>query len=670
MESVLGFQSSLKSLHKLHYLQAGSSFIGGVSVRMRFKGTVVADTSRSPYARMHPLPLECVRLEDSFWAPRLKILQKTTLPVQHQILEETGRLFNFRRAAGREMGDYRGLRFNDSDVYKWVEASAFSLAYSFDENLYRLTERVIEDIASAQDEDGYLNTYFTFELKGRRWTNLRDDHELYCAGHLIQAAIAYFRATGERRLLDVSVRFADHIYNIFLGRGRQGVPGHPEIEMALVELYRVSGDWRYLELASFFLDNRGRGLIGGGSYHIDHRPFRELSEIVGHAVRALYLNCGAADLYMELGDRSLWTALLRLWRSMVGRKMYVTGGVGSRYEGESFGEDYELPNSRAYAETCAAVANVMWNWRMLQASGDAKFTDILELALYNAVLSGISLDGKSYFYVNPLADRGSHRRQKWFECACCPPNVARLIASLPGYIYSVSNRGLWVHLYVQSVASALVDGKQVIVKQRTGYPWDGEVEVTVEPEKEDEFSLYLRIPGWCREAKLKVNQCKLDVKTKPGTYVEIHRTWSYGDVVSLSMAMPIEKLTAHPYVVEDNCRVALKRGPLVYCIEQADNPGFDVWNLILPLDSKLKVERDACLLGGVAVIRGEGLAFELDEFKDKLYTPVGAVELKVRPVRFKAIPYYAWANREPGPMEVWIRCADKPFRFNLVKDGS
>ncbi|MCS7113483.1 MAG: glycoside hydrolase family 127 protein [Nitrososphaerota archaeon] len=621
--------------------------------------TVIIDTSTSPYAKLHPIPIEEVRVDDRFWAPRLSILREVTLPSQYSLLESTGRIDNFRRAAGKISAPFSGLHFNDSDVYKWIEAVAFSLAYSFDENLYKLSQSVIEEIVASQDEDGYLNTYFTFELKDMRWGNLRDSHELYCAGHLIQAGIAYYRSTGRRDLLNTATKFADNIYDTFLARDFRCVDGHPEVEMALVELYRTTRDSRYLDLACFFIDNRGLGLIGGSPYHIDHKPFRELSEIVGHAVRALYLNCGATDVYMEIGDHRIWEALRRLWHSMVYRKMYVTGGVGSRYEGEAFGDDYELPNYRAYSETCAAIANVMWNWRMLNASGDACYTDIMELALYNATLSGISIDGRSYFYVNPLADRGGHRRQDWFACACCPPNIARLIASIPGYIYSKSIKGLWVNLYVQSTASTSLEYGRVTLRQITDYPWSGEVMLLIEPEREDEFSIYLRIPGWCRNFTVEVNGRKLDVDVKPPSYVEVKRVWSYGDSIKLSMDMPVELIASHPRVIENTGRVAMMRGPLVYCVEQADNEGFDVWDLAIDRNARFELEWSEKILGGIMRILCDGYTFELDDSERILYTPIDKLRYKVRRVKFRAIPYYAWANRDPGPMSIWIRLLDR-----------
>jgi DUF1680 family protein len=615
--------------------------------------TVIVDTNRSPFAKLRPVPIENVRLEDNFWAPRLKILQEVTLPSQCKLMYETGRIFNFQRASGKEKGSFQGLVFNDSDVYKWLEAAAFSYAYSQNKNLLAKAREIIDEVAAAQDEDGYLNTYFTFERRGERWKNLRDMHELYCAGHLMQAAIAFYRATGERKLLNVACRFADHILSVFGPNKIMGVPGHPEVEMALVELYRATDKREYLDLAVFFVDNRGKKLIGGSPYHIDHKPFRELTEIVGHAVRALYLNCGATDIYLESGDKTLMDALMRLWRNLTERKMYVTGGAGARHEGEAFGDNYELPNARAYAETCAAIANFMWNWRMLLALGDAAFTDIMELTLYNGVLSGISLDGKHYFYVNPLADRGGHRRQEWFDCACCPPNIARLIASLPGYFYNTSDNGIWVNFYAESRAHINLGGNKVTLIQETNYPWDGDIKITVNPEREETFSLHLRVPGWCRNVSIKVNGERLE--PKPGSYLEINRLWRSGDKIILSLSMPIERIVSHPHVMENNDRVALKRGPIMYCLEGVDNPSFDVWDMILPDDAPLNAEFAPNMLGGVVVIRGEALAIDPNKFGERLYAPKAEVKYEARRVKFTAIPYYAWANREASPMTVWIR---------------
>ena len=627
--------------------------------------TLLVNTLESPWARLKPIPIEHVKIIDKFWAPRLKTLREETLPSQYNLMEETGRIDNFRRAAGKVKGPFRGAYYNDSDVYKWVEATCLTLAYEHDQKIATLLTNVIDEIVAAQDEDGYLNTYFTYEKKRLRWTNLRDMHELYCAGHLFQAAIAYHRSTGEKELLTTAVRFADHIASVFGPGKRRGTPGHPEIEMALVELYRETRKEEYLELAQFFLDQRGYGLIGGNIVLIDHKPFRQLDEIVGHAVRAIYLCCGATDIFMETGERELYETLEKLWKNMVYKRMYVTGGVGSRHAGEAFGDDYELPNRRAYSETCASVANVMWNWRMLLATGESRFTDIMELALYNAALAGISLNGREYFYVNPLADRGRHRRQRWFGCACCPPNIARLLASVPGMIYSTSDNAIWVHLYVASVARIELKGNEVRITQETEYPWDGRIDVTVEPSKDDEFSLYLRIPGWCRAATVNVNGRKVRKSVKPSTYLEISRVWGTGDRVEIELDMPVTLLKSHPYVLNNNYRVAIKRGPVVYCLEQADNPEYDVWNIAIVPETKFTATYEPELLGGVVVIEGNGIGLDISAWNNKLYAEMDEVQVKAIPVKFKAVPYYAWANRSPGPMIVWIQA----LGFNTLQGG-
>ena len=427
---------------------------------------VVVDTSKSPHVRLRPLPLTDVRLADGFWEPRRQVNREETLPSQYRHLEETGRLDNFRKASGKMEGRFEGIYFNDSDVYKWLEAAAWSLATDPDPGLTTMVDAAISEIEDAQEPDGYLNTYFTFERAGERWTDF-DLHEMYCAGHLFQAAVAHFHATGSTRLLDVAVRFADHICDTFgpeQDGKRQAVDGHEEIEMALVELFRVTGDRRYLEQAEYFVDARGHGLLGkpygqhDPSYSQDHKPFREQDAVVGHAVRALYFYLGAADVYAETGEMALLDALHDLWNNMTTRRMYVSGGLGSRYEGEAFGDDFELPNGRAYTETCAAIASVMWNWRMLMLEGGAGYADLIEHTLYNAVLPGVSLDGGDYFYENPLEDTGTHRRQPWFGCACCPPNVARMLASIPGYFYSVSDAAVWVHLYAEGSAEVKMNG--------------------------------------------------------------------------------------------------------------------------------------------------------------------------------------------------------------------
>ncbi len=611
----------------------------------------------SPYATLCTLPMGSVQLSSGFWVPRLSMLQEVTLPTQYEILEETGRIDNFRRAAGKINQDFKGRYYNDSDVYKWLEGAILSLAIQKSHRIESLVDKVIDEIIAAQGSDGYLNTYFTFERKRERWTDIANKHELYCAGHLIQAAIAHQRVTGSDRFLRVALRFADHIYNIFGDEKRAAAPGHPEIEMALTELYRLTGDQRYLRLAQWFLDNRGKGLVDGTVYHIDHLPFRELPEIVGHAVMSLYLNSGATDVYGETGDETLLNALKRLWDNMVSKKMYITGGVGARHEGESFGDDYELPNCRAYAETCAAIANVMWNWRMLLISGEAKFVDVLEVALYNGALAGISLSGREYFYVNPLADRGGHRRQDWFDCACCPTNIVRLLASVPHYLYSQSSAGIWVHTYAGNTAKFNFKGMNIRIEERTRYPWDGDIELTVYPEEETMFALFVRIPGWCDEPTVRVNGRVVSEDVVPGSYLCIERSWQAGDTIQITLPMPIQKIIAHPWVRENAGRVALKRGPIVYCLEQDDHPDCDVWNIALPLDAELRSEWDPDLLGGVMLLRGMGLALDRSKWEGRLYSAESIAESTTTSVMVTAIPYYSWANRSSGPMTVWIETA-------------
>lgn len=622
---------------------------------------VIVDTSRSLHARLRPVPLTAVTLADGFWAERRRVNREVTLPSQYRQLEQTGRIDNFRRAAGKVDIPFQGRYYNDSDVYKWLEAAAWTLTTGDDPALAQMADTVIAEIAAAQQPDGYLNTYFARDQAAERWTNLRDKHELYCAGHLIQAAVAHHRATGDDRLLRVARRLADHICEMFgppqEGK-RAGTPGHEEIEMALVELARATGESRYCRQALFFLDARGQGLIGGSGYHQDHRPFRETERMVGHAVRAVYLNAGGADIYAETGEAALHDTLGRLWRNTTTRQMYVSGGIGSRYEGEAFGEDYELPNRRAYAETCAAIGSLMWNWRMLALEGNARYADVLENTLYNGVLCGLSLDGQSYFYQNPLADDGTHRRQPWFGCACCPPNIARLLASLPGYFYSLSDTGLWVHLYAQGAARiSLPDGRTIGLTQRTRYPWDGEIVITVEGE--GTLNLWLRIPGWCEEgAALEINGRAFTGALVPGSYVQVRRTWQRGDVVRLNLPMPVRRVECHPYIAENSGRVALMRGPILYCVEGADNPGLDPRDVVLPADADFAATFQPDLLGGVVVLRGQAQVAPPDEaWAGRLYRTVvpRSQEQPGRPVEVTAVPYYAWANREPGPMRVWLR---------------
>jgi len=639
---------------------------------------VVVDTTNSPYAVHRGLPVDAVVLDDPVLAPRVRINRATTLPGQFKHLEETGRLNNFRRVAGLFDGPFEGIYFNDSDVYKWLEAVSWALAAEDDPDLAEMADAVITLIEGAQHADGYVNTYFSMERAGERWSNLRDLHELYCAGHLIQAAVAHHRATGSTRLLDVATCFADLIGDTFgpASEGkREESDGHEEIELALIELFRATGEDKYLETAQFFIDVRGQGRVSGRDYHQDATPLRQQDAMVGHAVRAVYLNAGAADLVAETGDVSLRDALDRMWTTMTTRRMHVSGGIGARWEGEAFGGDYELPNARAYTETCAAIGSIMWSWRMLLLSDadDTRYADLIEWTLYNAVLPGFSLDGASYFYQNPLADDGAHRRQPWFGCACCPPNVARLLASLPGFLATVTSARagesdsthdtVWLHLFAEGKATIQLPGGGVVtLRQTTRYPWDGAVEITVESvEDAGAFTLNVRIPAWAEgatgNATGDVNGDALPRgETAPGQYAAISRVWQPGDTVRLTLPMEPRRLVAHPAVEEDTGRVALARGPLLYCVEGADNAA-NVPDLILPDDAAITADERPDLLGGAVVLTADAsMASPEPAWSGRLYRPLTEVEpSNAQPVQLTAIPYHLWANRDSAPMRVWLR---------------
>lgn len=642
---------------------------------------VVVDTKGRPNAAHRPVPIGNVRLTDDFLAPRLRINREVTIPSQFQHLEDTNRLRNFRRVAGEFDGPFDGIYFNDSDVYKWLEAAASAIAAYPDEDssgLLAMIDTVTGLIENAQDDDGYLNTYFSVDLVHERWTNLRDKHELYCGGHFIQAAIAMRRATGDERLLAVARGFADLVVETF-GPASEGkleqADGHEEIEMALIELYRETGERRYLDQARFFLDVRGKGTIGGSDYHQDGTPVRDQDEMVGHAVRAVYLNAGAADLLLEGEDSALRRALDRMWANMTTRRSYVSGGIGSRWEGEAFGKDFELPNQRAYTESCAAIGAIMWAWRMLmlRVEDNTRYADWIEHSLYNAMLPGLSLDGQSYFYQNPLSDDGEHRRQAWFGCACCPPNIARVMSQLPGYFYSVTARrfpesdgqheSIWVHLYADGVAAIpLAAGASVGLRQVTRYPWDGEISIEVTDLVETgDFTLNLRIPAWSRGASVRVNGESLPAsEAAHGQYATIRRVWKVGDVVTVSLPMPVVRVVAHPRVAEDAGRVALRRGPLLYCVEAADHPVGDVRDFVLPDDSPIVAAfRPDLLEGGVEVLTADAeVESAAPGWEGALYRPLESLDGD-RPgrsqVTLTAIPYFAWANRGAGPMTVWLR---------------
>ncbi|MFQ6131679.1 MAG: glycoside hydrolase family 127 protein [Armatimonadota bacterium] len=597
-------------------------------------------------ARLRAVPFADVKLTDRFWAPRIEANRKVTVPHCLHQCEITKRIHNFEVAGGLAEGKFEGIYFNDSDVYKVIEGAAHSLASHPDPDLDARLDDLIAKIGAAQQEDGYLNTYYTLVEPDKRWTNLPVRHELYCAGHLFEAAVAHYRATGKRSLLGIATRFADHIASVFGEDGLVGVPGHEEIELALVKLYEATGEQRYLDLARFFIDKRG---YSDRDYNQDHIPVREQSEIVGHAVRAMYLYSGVADVVAHTGDEALIAAMERIWRDVVLRKMYVTGGIGPSAHNEGFTVPYDLPNDTAYAETCAAIGLALWNHRLALLHADARYADVLEQVLYNGMLSGVSLDGAKFFYVNPMASRGNHHRQPWYGCACCPSNVVRFMPQVPGFMYATSPEGLWVNLYAAGSAKLDLGGREVAVTQETDYPWSGEVKITVRRAEPASFAVNLRIPGWCEGATAKVSGEKIEAAPGDNGYLTIDRRWRAGDTIKLNLPMPVERVVANPSVKADVGRVALRRGPVVYCLEGVDNGGSirDIW---LPPEAKLEARFRPNLLGGVTVLRGKALRRAPVEWSGVLYQPAQAGEA----VDIVAVPYYAWDNREAGEMIVWL----------------
>ena len=584
------------------------------------------------------MPFTEVKLQDEFWSPRIRTNREKSLPHTFRWCEQTGRFSNFAKAGGLMEGQFEGIYFNDSDVYKALEGAAYSLADRRDPVLEKMVDDVIAKIAAAQRENGYLNSYYTLKEPDKKWTNLRSMHELYCAGHLIEGAVAHHRATGKRTLLEVAVKFADRIDEIFGPDKRHDVPGHEELELALVRLYELTGQQRYMDLSKFFLDVRGdkskRPRLYG-AYCQDHLPVRQQSEIVGHAVRAMYLYSGVADVAAYTGDKQMIDAMDRLWQSVALRKMYVTGGIGVQGHGEGFSGDYALPNAQAYCETCAAIGMALWNHRLNLMHGEAKYADIVERAVYNGILSGIDLGGEKFFYVNPLASAGKHHRQPFFGCACCPTNVVRFVPSVPGYVYAQFESGICVNLYVAGTAKMKSSaGTPVAITQETRYPWDGKVRLTVDVPKKRTgwFQIRLRIPGWCEGAKVKLNGKPCDDLHMIDGYAVLCRYWDPGDAIDLDLPMPIRRIEAHPKVKADVGRVAVQRGPIVYCFEAVDNQGH-VQDIILPADPKFTPQHRPDLLGGVTVIRG-----------------VARDGRKI-----VGVPYHVWDHRQPGGMAVWVR---------------
>jgi DUF1680 family protein len=628
---------------------------------------------------IRPVPFTAVAIDDAFWSPRLETNRRVTVRHDFDKCETTHRIQNFAVAGKLQPGQFEGLfGFNDSDVYKVIEGASYSLRLRPDPELDTYLDGVIAKIAAAQEEDGYLYTAGTIPTLAQtpiccvsrpRWSDIASGHELYDLGHMYEAACAHYQATGKRTFLDVAVKSADLLTRVFRPGGRLDPPGHQEVEIGLVRLYRATGDRRYLDQARFFLEQRGNaaGHKLYGAYNQDHMPVLEQREAVGHAVRAGYMYSATADVGALTGNEAYARALGSLWNDVVSRKLYLTGGLGAHRENEGYGEPYELPNRTAYAETCAAIAGAMWNHRMFLLHADAKYLDVLERILYNGFLSGVSLDGVRFFYPNPLAadgaqsfNQGQKGRSEWFDCSCCPTNVVRFLPSIAGHVYAERDRDVYVNLFIAGRAELTTEGVKLGVRQETRYPWEGKVTIRVDPARPVALAVHVRIPGWAqgrpvpsdlyRYAEAGVAPFSLTVNGQPVKpeivkgFAVLQRTWKAGDAIELDLPMPVRRVLAHDKVEADAGRVALERGPVVYCAEAVDNGG-RVFNLVLPDDARLEARHRPELLGGVTVVTGRALA---------LHATDDGRSVATREQDFLAVPYYAWAHRGEGEMAVWL----------------
>jgi uncharacterized protein len=629
--------------------------------------------------QLKPVPFTQVHFTDAFWAPRIEINHNVTLRHIHRMLSETGRIAAFDLDFEREVPSPIVLIFGDSDPAKWIEAASYSLATHPDPELEEMVNQVTEKIIAAQQPDGYLNTHFTHIQPDMRWKNLRDLHEMYCAGHMIEGAVAHFQATGQRRFLDALCRYADHIDANFgpaeAGK-KPGYPGHPELELALVKLYHATGNQRYLELASFFINERGQATpeqvhyydveaiardedprkfwARSYEYNQSHVPIREQDKVVGHAVRAMYLFSAVADLADEKDDATLLETCDRLWDNLVNKRMYLTGGIGPSRHNEGFTSDYDLPDETAYAETCATIGLVMWNQRLLQFNGERRFADVLERGFYNGLLSGMSLSGNRFLYENPLSTDGSRHREEWLYCPCCPSNLSRMLASVGGQLYSTSADGLWAHLFAGSTAQVAPGGTPLTIAQETQYPWDGAVKFTFTPERPVTFTFHLRVPGWCDHFSLKLNGKALDLQPEANGYLAIPREWQAGDTLEYNLDMPVKAIYANPNVRQLLGRIAIQRGPIVYCLEGVDHASIVLDRISVDAGQVpgFTVSYQPDLLGGVAVIKGQGLRLDDAAADNALYHTTQPCHT---PIELTAIPYCVWDNRAAGEMRVWLR---------------
>lgn len=626
----------------------------------------VMDTARSAKAVLRGVPVSAVTLGEGFWAPRRAAVVEASLPSLLELFEEKGIIDNFRRISGTKEVARRGPLYTDSDVYKWIEAIGFVLQERDHPRLRQAATRVIDEIAAAQEPSGYLNTFYARENLAQRHQNMRHGHELYCLGHLIQAGIAWHRATGEDKLLGVGRKMADYLIQEFGATQKPIFEGHPEIELALTELYRATGEKKYLDFAGYLLagDPRNEPNVPPREfiYLFTVKPFTSRQIMEGHAVRAGYACAGATDYYLETGDEKYAQTLRQLWEDMTARKQYITGGIGSRGAGEAFGDPYELPNQQAYTESCAAIATMFWNWRMMHAWPEGKYMDNFERALYNGANSGLSLDGRLYCYRNPLELTGNPAdkiRNPWYDTTCCPPNLQRILASLPGYFYSTSQQGLWVHLYHTSTLRwKLEDGTPIKVAQQTEYPWKGTINLTIDPTSAKEFSLHLRIPEWSGKTNVTINGKPLDRQAgRPGEYLEIKRRWAPGDKVQLSLDLAPRLTQSNLRIRENIGKVALERGPLLYCMEGLDQPlGTNVFDWYLKAAAPdWKEEWQSNLLGGILTLKAKGSRPATTAASRPIYERFPAWPPSQRaPGELTFIPYYTFANRETTPMQVWV----------------
>jgi uncharacterized protein len=640
-----------------------------------FCALTVLSLAQQPLQKFEPVSFSRVNITDDFWKPKIdKVATVTLKACIYQTEVKTPRIRNFEKVARNKGEKFEGIYYDDSDVYKALEAMAYSLKTHPDAALEAKADEWIDKIAAAQLPDGYLDTYFTLRGLDKRWTDI-EKHEDYNAGHLIEAAVAYYNVTGKRKFLDVAIRLANHIDSTFRLQNKHWFSGHEEIELALVKLYRTTKDDRYLKLADWYLQQRGKGYYNYGNgwivpgYWQDLMPVKQQTEITGHAVRAMYLYSGAADVASFTGDAEYMKAMEKVWQDVVYRNMYLTGGIGSSGDNEGFSKDYDLPNANAYCETCASVGMVLWNQRMCELTGDSKYIDVLERSLYNGALDGLSISGDHFFYDNPLSSTGQHQRQEWFGTACCPANISRLVASLGDYIYGRSSNGIWVNLFVGSNTRIPLGKNDVDVKMDTNYPWDGKVKLYVNPKTKTKFALHLRIPGWAQgqvapgglyrftsptgtEFKTTLNGSDIPNKMDQG-YVVIDREWKKGDFIELNLPMEVKKISSSE-IKQDEDRVALQRGPLVYCIEGTDNNG-EAWNIVMPDNAGFTETKFSVLSEPVIALQSQLPVVTVSPDGSSVRTETKTVT---------AIPYYAWANRGQTPMQVWIPVKIKDVKLN------